>query len=79
MRIFNADPRAFFRRGSAQVEAAMIVPLLILIIAMIIRVGIGQTDSVQVNADRHREQAAGICAGKACSPENLLRGKWMLK
>lgn len=65
-------------RGSALVEAAMIVPLVILIIMGIVKMSITLTDNVEIASLEHKQQAVKITEATGARGEQVLRGKWTL-
>ena len=66
-------------RGSAQVEAALIIPLVILLTAGMIGLGMTLEEKVQTSSIQHAAQAADITDGGKFPAEAILRGKWYIK
>ena len=66
-------------RGSAQVEAALIIPLVILLIAGMIELGMTLEERVRISSIRNAEQAENIIDGGRFPAEAILRGKWYFK
>lgn len=60
-------------RGSTMVEAAMVFPLIILIVAGVIMTGMRMYGHVREDAAYHRSEAQSITSITA---EDFLRGKW---
>ena len=60
-------------RGSAMVEAAMVFPLVILIVAGVIMTGLKMYSHVRADAVFHKSEAQ---AELMITAEDILRGKW---
>lgn len=63
-------------RGSAIVEAAMVFPLVILIVFGVIFTGLNMYGSVRDDAATHKEAAT---EEKNIYPEDILRASWLMK
>ena len=61
------------RRGSTVVEAALIFPLVVLIIAGVIGLSLQILEETKTDALRHREEALDP---RILSTENIMRGVW---
>ena len=57
----------------------MVIPLVILLIAGMIEIGMTLEERVQTSSIRHAEQAAEITDGGRFPAEAILRGKWYIK
>lgn len=68
--------RIFDRRGSAVVEAALVFPLVVLIIAGVIGLSLQILDETKTDALRHREEAREALDPCIISTENIMRGVW---
>ena len=66
-------------RGSAQVEAALIIPLVILLIVGMIELGMTLEERVQTSSIQHAAQAEDITDGGRFPAEIILRGTWYFK
>ena len=66
-------------RGSAQVEAAIIIPLVILLIAGMIELGMLLENKVEISSFQHAAEASDITDGGRFPAEVILRGKWYFK
>jgi len=66
-------------RGSAQVEAAMIIPLVVLLIAGMLKLGIHLSEKVETSSAGHSAAAENIIDGGALPAESILRGRWYIK
>ena len=60
-------------------EAALIIPLVILIIVGMIEIGMTLEERVQISSTEHAAQAADITDGGRFPAEAILRGKWYIK
>ena len=68
-----------FLRASTQVEAALIIPLVILIIAGMIRLGTAMFERVAVSSAENCIKAAVLSEGGLLPAESILRGRWYFK
>ena len=66
-------------KGSAQVEAALIIPLVVLIIVGMIELGTLLEKKVETSSLQHASEAAVITEGGTFPAETILRGKWYFK
>ena len=66
-------------RASAQVEAALIVPLVILIIAGMVRLGSAMLARVAESSGENCIKAELLSGGGYVPAESLLRGRWYFK
>ena len=66
-------------RASAQVEAALILPLVILIIAGMIRLGTSMFMRVTESSAENCIKAAVLSEGGIIPAESILRGRWYFK
>ena len=64
------------RRGSAQVEAALIIPLVILIIVGMVKLGIALYGEVLSSSAENAEAAASLATGGTIPTESILRLRW---
>ena len=72
LEIFSA---VTFNRGSATVEAAMVFPLVILIVLGVIYTGMDIYASVRSDAELHKSAASDE---RLLYPEDILRTKWLV-
>ena len=66
-------------RAGAQVEAALIIPLVILIIAGMIRLGTELFDRTAVSSAENCIRAEVLSGGGLIPAESILRGRWYFK
>ena len=66
-------------RASAQVEAALIIPLVILIIAGMIRLGTSLYFRVTESSAENCLKAQVLADGGVIAAESILRGRWYIK
>lgn len=66
-------------RGSAQVEAAMIIPLVVLVIAGMINLGSGLYSKTAVSSAANEAAAKVIVKGGTIATESIMRGRWHIK
>lgn len=66
-------------RGSSTVEAALVIPLLILIIAGLISVGIRLEKRVEDSSSYHVYEARDVLDSKFENPEKIVRAKWVIR
>ena len=66
-------------RGSAQVEAALIIPLVILIVAGMIKIGMTLEQKVIVSSAENCAAAELLSRGGKIPTESILRGRWYIK
>ena len=66
-------------RGSAQVEAALIVPLVILIIIGMIKTSITLEEKVVASSAENCAAAELLSRGGKVPTESILRGRWYIK
>ena len=64
--------------GSAIVEAALVFPLVVLIIAGIISLSLGVMEETKADALRHRTEAREALDPRILSTENIMRGVWLI-
>ena len=64
------------RRGSTVVEAALVFPLVVLIIAGVIGLSLQILEETKTDALRHREEAREALDPRILSTENIMRGVW---
>ncbi len=67
------------RRGSAIVEAAVIFPVVILVMLGIIRASMFLYSEVREDSLRHRQQLNEDMEQRRWAAEDIMRGKWVLK
>ena len=67
------------KRGSVFVEAAIVIPLLILIIAGIISLSFTLTDRVKTQSEELRQKTARMMENTDLTTEDILRGKWLVR
>ena len=60
-------------------EAALLIPLVILIIAGMIRLGGQLCEKVETSSAAHAAYAVELTEGGKLPPEKILRGRWYLK
>ena len=63
--------------GSAVVEAAMVFPLVVLLIAGLIGLSLQILEETEEDALRHRGEARDALDPGILSTENILRGVWL--
>ena len=66
------------RSGSVVVEAAFLYPLVILLLAGVIRLSLTILEETKTDALRHREEAVESLCPHPLSVENVMRGVWIL-
>ena len=66
-------------RGSAQVEAALILPLVILIIVGMVKLGVRMQARVAENSAQNSLKASVLAEGGTIPTETILRGRWHIK
>ena len=64
--------------GSAVVEAALVFPLVVLIIAGVISLSLGVMEETKEDALRHRTEAREALDPRILSTENIMRGVWVI-
>ena len=64
--------------GSAIVEAALVFPLVVMIIAGVISLSLGVMEETRTDALRHREEAREALGPRILSTENIMRGVWLV-
>ena len=64
--------------GSAVVEAALVFPLVVLIIAGVISLSLGVMEETKEDALRHRTEAREALDPRILSTENIMRGVWLI-
>lgn len=67
------------RKGSSTVEAALVIPLLILIIVGLISAGIRLEKRVEDSSSDHVYEARDILGSKLDNPEKIVRAKWVIR
>ena len=67
------------RRGSAEVEAALIIPLAVLIIVGMVRLGTELFDRTAADSLKNSEAAEELVGGGRIPTESILRGRWYIK
>ncbi len=65
--------------GSAQVEAALIIPLVILIVVGMIKLGTLLCEKVETSSSEHAAYAQELTEGGRIPAEKILRGRWYIK
>ena len=66
-------------RGSAEVEAALILPLVILIIVGMVKLSVTLCSKVELGSLAGSEAASSIAEGGTIPAESILRGRWYFK
>ncbi len=66
-------------RGSAEVEAALIIPLVILIIVGMVKLGIQLYEKVDLSSAEHQLYAEELANGGKIPEESVLRARWYFK
>ena len=66
-------------RGSAQVEAALIIPLAVLVIVGMLRLSTTLFYKVSESSVMNSAAAAELAEGGKLPVEKILRGRWYLK
>ena len=64
--------------GSAAVEAALVFPLVVIIIAGVISLSLGVMEETRTDALRHRTEAREALDPRILSTENIMRGVWLI-
>jgi hypothetical protein len=64
--------------GSAIVEAALVFPLVVLLIAGLTGLSLQVLDETKTDALRHRTEAIEALDPKILSTENIMRGVWVM-
>lgn len=72
-RIFNS------KKGSSTVEAALLIPLLILIIVTLVNAGIKLEKRVEESSKEHVYSAEDVLKSKIDNPEKIIRARWVIK
>ena len=67
------------KTGSTLVEAAMIFPLVILLLAGIIHVSLFMYEDVVKDSRRHRDEALSDQSLAGADMGTIMRGKWVLE
>ena len=67
------------KKGSAIVEAAMVLPVVILIIAAIIDCGLQLYSNVKISSENHIAEADADIEGKELDVPDILRTGWVFK
>ena len=67
------------KQGNAVIEAALVLPLIILISAALIRAGSDMSSRVIETSSIHTEQARAECEGGMVDTEDIMRGRWVLR
>lgn len=67
------------RNGSATVQAAMIFPVLILIVAGMISIGLSMYEDVKSDSQLHRDEMLSEVNAGGIDISLIMRGKWILK
>ena len=67
------------KRGSATVEAAMIFPLLILLVASMISIAIWMYEDIRVDTQLHRSLAQSDLTIAGADIYLLMRGIWIMQ
>ena len=70
---------SFSSRGSAEVEAALIIPLAVLVIVGMIRLSTELFGRTAADSIRNAEAAAELVEDGKLPTESILRGRWYLK
>ena len=65
------------KSGSTFVEASLVFPLIILVAAGLISVGISMLSAEQADADVHEEQGKEVLTDDLKNCEDLLRARWV--
>ena len=60
-------------------EAALIIPLVILIIAGMIELGWKLCEKVEISSSEHTVYARELTEGGKLPPDKILRGRWYIK
>lgn len=68
-----------FNRGSALVQASIIIPLIVLIIVGMISLGNDLCEKVETSSAEHCAAVEDIIDGGTIPPESVIRGKWYFK
>ena len=64
--------------GNAIVEAALVFPLVVLLLAGIMSLSLDILQETEADALRHREEAKETLKPRLVTTENILRGVWLL-
>ena len=64
--------------GSAAVEAALVFPLVVIIIAGVISLSLGVMEETRTDALRQRTEAREALDPRILSTENIMRGVWLI-
>ena len=67
------------KRGSVFVEAAIVIPILVLIIAGLIRVSFTLMDRVKQGSEEILQQNRQMQENENLTTEDILRGKWLVR
>lgn len=67
------------KRGSASIEASLVIPLLILIIAGLIKIGTVFEKRVIDESLRCRAEGAQISEDSLTNTEDIIRGRWIIQ
>ena len=65
-------------QGSAVIEAALVFPLVVLLLAGLIALSLHIMEDTQADAAVHREAASASLDDHLLCTENVLRGVWLL-
>ena len=66
-------------RGSAEVEAALIIPLVILIIVGMVKLGVQLFEKVDASCLEHQAYAEELAGGGKIPEESVLRTRWYFR
>lgn len=64
--------------GSAAIEAALVFPLVVLLIAGTIALSFQIMEGTRTDALRHRNEARELLDARIVTTENIMRGVWVL-
>ena len=79
MQSFERSLRQASLRASAEVEAALIIPLVILIIAGMVKLGAALYAKVYESSAENCIKAEVLAGGGLIPAESILRGRWYFK
>lgn len=67
------------KKGNANIEAALVIPLLVIIIAMIMKMAVVLEIRVDESSREHYADAKEVLKDTLTNTEDFMRGRWTLK
>lgn len=79
MRAFRLCTILKSKKGNANIEAALVIPLLVIIIAMIIKMAVVLEERVEDSSAGHYIDAREVLKDTLTNTEDFMRGRWTFK